>query len=221
MTRPGIAAIASALLVEIFISILQHPHGALAPSPKSQDDDRGSHPLGIVPHQIRGYLSNFQNMLVSGKSYDCCSACSDRVTSAYRAEGWQFVKKALNEKGYVEDLSGLASVSPHTHFLGESYDSSFLFSKYMCGKTLTLKETNRFSVMQKRHYRRWNGVTMMVTAKMKAMGNSYDPKPFSLSKSVSGAKSQLNPCGIPAWISTTPFAVMIIGKFRMCCLMGR
>ena len=112
MTRPGIAAIASALLVEIFISILQHPHGGLAPSPKSQDDDREKHPLGIVPHQIRGYLSNFQNLLVNGKSYDCCSACSDRVTSAYRAEGWQFVKKALNEKGYVEELSGLAAVSP-------------------------------------------------------------------------------------------------------------
>lgn len=140
MTRPGIAAIASALLVEIFISILQHPHGALAPSPKSQDDDRGSHPLGIVPHQIRGYLSNFQNMLVNGKSYDCCSACSDHVTSAYQAEGWHFVKKALNEKGYVEELSGLAAVSPHPQVFRTNMIHDFGFRKYICGETLTLKD---------------------------------------------------------------------------------
>ncbi len=72
--------------------------------------DRGNHPLGLVPHQIRGYLSNFQNIMIKGKNYDCCSACSDKITGAYKSEGWQFVRKALNEKGFVEDLSGLAEV---------------------------------------------------------------------------------------------------------------
>lgn len=110
VTRPGIAAIASALLVELLVSVLQHPLGAAAPASKSQDGDRGEHPLGLVPHQIRGYLSNFQNMMIHGRSYDCCSACSDKIVDAYRADGWEFVKKALNEKGYVEDLSGLTEV---------------------------------------------------------------------------------------------------------------
>ena len=82
---------------------------AHAPSPAADRDE--GHPLGIVPHQIRGFLSNFQNMVISGKSYNCCSACSDRVTEAYSSEGWEFVKRALNEKGYVEELSGLAEVS--------------------------------------------------------------------------------------------------------------
>ena len=110
MTRPGIAAIASALLVEILVSLLQHPLHFLAPAPTDPMEDRGDHPLGIVPHQIRGYLTSFQNKVIKGKSYDCCSACSDKITGSYKAEGWQFVKKALNEKGYVENLSGLAEV---------------------------------------------------------------------------------------------------------------
>ncbi len=110
MTRPGIAAIASALLVEMLVSVIQHPRGALAPGFQSQNEDRGSHPLGIVPHQIRGYLSDFRNMIIKGSSYDCCSACSKKVIGTYQSDGWQFVKKALDDKGYVEELSGLAAV---------------------------------------------------------------------------------------------------------------
>ena len=111
MTRPGIAAIASALLVEILVSILQHPLGPLAPAPVPDERETGNHPLGIVPHQIRGFLSTFQNMVISGRSYDCCSACCDKVIERYMSEGWEFVKRALNEKGYVEEVSGLADVS--------------------------------------------------------------------------------------------------------------
>ena len=110
MTRPGVAAIASALLVEMCVSLLQHPLGALAPAPKTPTEDYGDHPLGIVPHQIRGFLSSFQNMVISGKSYDCCSACSARVIQAYKRDGWSFVEKALNKKGYIEELSGLIEV---------------------------------------------------------------------------------------------------------------
>ena len=92
------------------MSLLQHPLGASAPAPTNTTEDRADHPLGLVPHQIRGYLSNFQNILIKGNSYDCCSACSNKITGAFTSDGWQFVKKALNEKGFVEDLSGLAEV---------------------------------------------------------------------------------------------------------------
>lgn len=120
MTRPGIAAIASALLVELLTSVLQHPLGALAPAPKqspnqssgavSYERDPQDHALGLVPHQIRGFLANFQNMIIKGQSYDCCSACSSKVVDAYNKDGWEFVKKALTEKDYVAELSGLAEV---------------------------------------------------------------------------------------------------------------
>ncbi|KGO43835.1 Molybdenum cofactor biosynthesis, MoeB [Penicillium expansum] len=110
VTRPGVAPIASALLVELFVSLLQHPQGAAAPAPIARNTERDSHPLGIVPHQIRGFLSNFENLSVTGKSYPSCSACSDKVVSAYRDQGWDFVRRALNEHGYVEELSGLKEV---------------------------------------------------------------------------------------------------------------
>ncbi|KAJ5750926.1 Ubiquitin-like modifier-activating enzyme atg7 [Penicillium manginii] len=110
VTRPGVAAIASALLVELLVSVLQHPDGVTAPAPLKKDDDRGDHPLGLVPHQIRGFLATFENIAVTGRSYNCCSACSDRVTKAYEDQGWDFVRRALNEPGYVEELSGLKEV---------------------------------------------------------------------------------------------------------------
>ena len=119
VTRPGIAAIASALLVELLISILQHPLGACAPasSPSTSSarnnnivEERGDHPLGIVPHQIRGFLATFSNLNITGRCYDCCSACSAKVVDAWRRDGWGFVERALNERGFVEDVSGLAEV---------------------------------------------------------------------------------------------------------------
>lgn len=120
VTRPGIAAIASAQLVELLVSILQHPKGGLAPAPKpvyhgsssqpTYERDPPTHPLGLVPHQIRGYLASWNNMLISGKSYDCCSACSDVIVQAYKKDGWQFIKKALTERDYITELSGLAEV---------------------------------------------------------------------------------------------------------------
>ncbi len=110
VTRPGIAAIASALLVELLISVLQHPQGGSAPATLSNNEDRDEHPLGLVPHQIRGFLSTFSSLNIVGRAYDCCSACSEKVLKAYEAEGWEFVKKAMNELDYVEELSGLKEV---------------------------------------------------------------------------------------------------------------
>lgn len=105
------AAIASALLVELLVSLLQHPQGSAAPASTSSKEDRGDHPLGLVPHQIRGFLSTFENISIVGRSYKCCSACSGNIVNAYKEEGWEFVQKALNETGYVEELSGLREVS--------------------------------------------------------------------------------------------------------------
>lgn len=91
------------------MSILQHPKGAAAPASAPQDD-RGDHPLGLVPHQIRGFLYNFSNISVVGRRYNCCSACSDSVVHAYMMDGWDFVKRALNDNTYIEELSGLKEV---------------------------------------------------------------------------------------------------------------
>ncbi|OJJ04583.1 hypothetical protein ASPVEDRAFT_54722 [Aspergillus versicolor CBS 583.65] len=109
VTRPGIAAIASAHLVELLVSLLQHPLGAAAEAPQPQND-RNDHPLGLVPHQIRGFLSRFENISIVGRSYKYCSACSEPIINEYEKRGWDFVQRALNEDGYVEELSGLKEV---------------------------------------------------------------------------------------------------------------
>ncbi|PGH11224.1 ubiquitin-like modifier-activating enzyme ATG7 [Polytolypa hystricis UAMH7299] len=113
VTRPGVSAIASSLLVELFVSVLQHPDGPMAPASSPKEEQPSDHPLGIVPHQIRGFLSTFSNMIVAGKSYNCCSACSDNIIDAYKRDGWEFVERAVSESGYVEELSGLREVSAH------------------------------------------------------------------------------------------------------------
>ncbi|KAL9085774.1 MAG: hypothetical protein Q9159_004543, partial [Coniocarpon cinnabarinum] len=106
VTRPGIAAIASALTVELFASVLQHPLRARAHAPASRDAPRDifltattssssssstsisadteakektQHPLGLVPHTLRGFLSNFDTLLTSGPAYSACSACSPAI----------------------------------------------------------------------------------------------------------------------------------------------
>ncbi|KAL9030648.1 MAG: hypothetical protein Q9196_001258 [Gyalolechia fulgens] len=93
-----------------FDSFVVMRHGGLAPAPTSSTEDRGDHPLGVVPHQVRGFLSTFQNLVIKGSSYDYCSACSSRIIDTYKFDEWQFVKRALNEKDYVEELSGLSEV---------------------------------------------------------------------------------------------------------------
>lgn len=113
VTRPGVAPMASALAVELLVSVLQHPRRVRAPAPlpagsASVEDDK--HPLGSVPHQLRSFLSNWTTMTIKGPSYDCCSACSPTILSAYEKDGWDFVKRAVNEKGFVEEISGLAEV---------------------------------------------------------------------------------------------------------------
>jgi ubiquitin-like modifier-activating enzyme ATG7 len=123
VTRPGVAPLASSLLVEILVNILQHPMKGRAPTgntpSKPQEPPSPSHPalpapfvhpLGIVPHTIRGYLNNFSNIQVEGKPFDSCSACSDKIIKLYESEPWDFVQRALNEKGWVEEVSGLAEV---------------------------------------------------------------------------------------------------------------
>lgn len=127
VTRPGVAAIASALLVEMLTSLLQHPKGKDAPAPQPTagnvpERDPPGHPLGLVPHQIRGYVSTFQNIVIRGQSYDSCSACSPKILEAYRNDGWGFVRRALLEKEYVAELSGLAEVQRRAEEMSNAID---------------------------------------------------------------------------------------------------
>ncbi|KAJ3200716.1 Autophagy protein 7, partial [Clydaea vesicula] len=82
VTRPGLSALASGIAVELLMSVITHSKGPLANSSvtisPTQSLPIDSSILGLVPHQIRGYLTHFSNLLITGKSYDKCTACSPK-----------------------------------------------------------------------------------------------------------------------------------------------
>jgi ubiquitin-like modifier-activating enzyme ATG7 len=67
-------------------------------------------------------VSTFQNLVIRGQSYENCSACGPSILNAYRTKGWEFVKKALLEKDYVSELSGLAELQRRTEELNLAMD---------------------------------------------------------------------------------------------------
>lgn len=61
-------------------------------------------------------------MKIRGVSYPSCSACSKPILSAYRQDGWEFLKRALENKEYVTELSGLAEVQREAQKVADSLD---------------------------------------------------------------------------------------------------
>ncbi|PAA86392.1 hypothetical protein BOX15_Mlig000764g11, partial [Macrostomum lignano] len=112
VTRPGLAMIAAGLLVELMVSALQHPAGPTVDPDNvdaAADDDRP--PMGRVPHQVRGFLSDASQMSPVGHRFDRCSACSDAVLSAYRSGGYRgFLLKVFNDSSHLELVAGLAEL---------------------------------------------------------------------------------------------------------------
>lgn len=51
------------------------PDTAHTPSPSSI--------LGLLPHQIRGFLGQFNHLLIVGQAYDKCTACSEKVDGTH------------------------------------------------------------------------------------------------------------------------------------------
>ncbi|KAG9353036.1 hypothetical protein JZ751_017612, partial [Albula glossodonta] len=116
VSRPGLAMIAGALAVELMVSILQHPEGGYAIA--SSSDDRMNEPptsLGLAPHQIRGFLSRFDNVLPASLAFDKCTACSPIVLENYERDGFQFLSKVFNSShSFLEDLTGLTLLHQET-----------------------------------------------------------------------------------------------------------
>lgn len=103
VTRPGGALMASALAVELLVSVLQHPEGAEAGAKEHSF-------FGEVPHQIRGFLHTFLQTKLYAPKYTHCSACSQPVVDSFRSQGWDFVKNCLNDSKHLEKVCGLEEV---------------------------------------------------------------------------------------------------------------
>ncbi|KAF9358927.1 Autophagy protein 7, partial [Mortierella sp. NVP85] len=130
VTRPGLSAIASASAVELMVSLLHHSEGVRAVADRGdgegdqQESGEGSGgtALGLVPHQIRGFLSRFKNLLIAGQAYDRCTACSDAILEAYEKQGFAFLAKVFQDAKHLEDVTGLTKMKEESENLDMEWD---------------------------------------------------------------------------------------------------
>lgn len=115
VTRPGLAPIAGALAVEMMVALKHAPRGqgnalpaaTSAPTPGTDPPT----PLGIVPHQVRGFIANFHQVLFAAPAFPRCTACSEAVVAAYRsADRDAFLLKAFADPTYLEQSTGLTAM---------------------------------------------------------------------------------------------------------------
>lgn len=118
VTRPGVSMMAAALAVELMINVIQHPQRGLAPADTSARDDHLkveiASPLGIVPHQIRGFLARCHQILPASVAFHYCTACSSQIINKYKTEGFDFLLQAFNNPNYIEELTGLKQLQQET-----------------------------------------------------------------------------------------------------------
>lgn len=107
VSRPGCAMMASSIAVEMLVDYLQKT-------------DRTNN--AKTENQIRGFLHEFSLQKNTVESYKHCSACSKSLVDEYRSKKWEFVKQALENPEYVEDISGLTAVHQETENLLEMMD---------------------------------------------------------------------------------------------------
>lgn len=160
---------AGATAVELLASMLQHPDGyaffpqwssvyvyilfnhrlyAPAPTNPSSEEEGINGVLGLVPHQLRGFLGQFKTMPLVGAAYDKCTGCSETVRSfpyfpfilifwmiwpsfsylilqvlkAYETQGFSMLLEAFNDTKYLEKLTGLDKLFDEGEAALESVD---------------------------------------------------------------------------------------------------
>eukprot|EP00051_Salpingoeca_urceolata_P020276 m.302915 g.302915 ORF g.302915 m.302915 type:complete len:694 (-) comp19583_c3_seq2:219-2300(-) len=107
VSRPGLSMLVSGTAVELMVSVLNHDDGVAA---MAETSETGACPLGVVPHQVRGALASFGTNSFSGQAFSCCTACSPKVVSELQRDAPALVEQACNSPGFLEELTGLASM---------------------------------------------------------------------------------------------------------------
>lgn len=106
ITRPAVSNIASSLSVELLIALL-HSKDLIETKPDDYKQNINNSELGLIPHQIRGNISNMKFQLPISKPYEYCSCCSVKIINEYKKNKQNFLIKVLNNPEYLEEISGL------------------------------------------------------------------------------------------------------------------
>lgn len=107
VTRTGVAEIASALAVELVISLIHHPERG-----KAESDSVSC--FGRIPHTIRGNLRDLSQMFPSFKAYDKCVACSPTILSEFKNRKSFFLETAFVCPKILEDITGITEMKSQT-----------------------------------------------------------------------------------------------------------
>ena len=99
---------------------------APAPPPQSANSEATGHGhesiLGLIPHQLRGFLGQFRNVPIVGAAYDRCTGCSETVLEAYERDGFEMLLKAFNDTEFLPELTGLKRMYEETQAALENDD---------------------------------------------------------------------------------------------------
>lgn len=121
VTRPGVAPIASATAVELLLALLHHPARFAASSDSNQDLTAATDsPLGIVPHVVRGFVSQMRTMISSADCSNYCTACSDAICSAFLESGNDFLWRVFEDETMLERLVGVEELC--VDFMNDEYE---------------------------------------------------------------------------------------------------
>ena len=119
VTRPALSFIASSLAVEFMVSLLHHEDKHKAPVDTSDNlptstnnADINDRPLGLLPQQVRFFLTTYKMILPTVYAFNQCTACSKKVVDEYEKNNVSFVQnvvRCLNGE-YLEKLVGVSEL---------------------------------------------------------------------------------------------------------------
>uniref|UniRef100_A0A182Q8A0 Ubiquitin-like modifier-activating enzyme ATG7 n=1 Tax=Anopheles farauti TaxID=69004 RepID=A0A182Q8A0_9DIPT len=114
VTRPAVSNMASALAVELMVSLIQHGNApAYYRIPKSDPLCQEQEPdglLGIIPHSIRGNIGTLQTMITATERYANCVACSASILNRYACDKDEFIINIINGTESLETVAGLNKI---------------------------------------------------------------------------------------------------------------
>ena len=113
ITRPAVSNIASSLSVELLVALL-HSKDLIETPADNYKQNKNNSELGLIPHQIRGNISNMKFQLPISKPYEFCSCCSLKIINEYKKDKYNFLTQVLNNPDYLENISGLKQLYTET-----------------------------------------------------------------------------------------------------------